>query len=723
MDATQSPKTAVLYLRVSTASQVNTDYDPEGLSIPTQRKICLAKAKQLGITIVDKYVELGRSGTKTVNRPEFQAMLERLHTRGDVDCVMVYKLSRLNRSRFDDAVTMMELRKANVILISATENIDETPEGQLVHGMLAAVNEYRSAADGADIRIKLLRKIEQGGTIGPAPLGYLNIIETIEGRRINTIGLDPERAPLIRKAFELYATGDYSCEHLQQKLTDLGLTTRPSAKRPTPKPLAISTIHRLLADPYYTGIVTFKGKQYPGRHKPLISQELFDRVQEMRALRSNNTRDRVHFHYLKGGILHCERCHKAGRRSRFVYTEAKGKGGTYAYYLCRGRQDGHCDMPYLPVSLVEDYVERHIRSLSLSSDFTQRTEAEITQALDNQQALIRQSNHAIARKLKDIAAKEGRLIDLVADGSLDTTAARRHLTDLTQQRHHLEQTKQTLDQRLAIGRDVLTTSLHLLQDIGTLYRQSPDPVRGMLCQALFHPIYLDDTTVTTSTLKEPYSSLQAAATHATKQPTPTKLTAPSSVSGGRAGQTKGSGTSKAPEQRKFQKRQQRRTSVATAIPLPSDEHEQTLGSVTATEGSSKREMAERGGFEPPVRQAHSGFQDRHIRPLCHLSRPRPRGAAGTDPTIPVGPQSPRTHQSPTSRSYLKSRVRGLRVKRAPSGTNARALQPTVATDPRTCRRTPAGEVCWRAPEAGSSAHRAAPRPGPARSPAIPAGAP
>jgi len=599
MDATQSPKTAVLYLRVSTASQVNTDYDPEGLSIPTQRKICLAKAKQLGITIVDEYVELGRSGTKTVNRPEFQAMLERLHTRGDVDCVMVYKLSRLNRSRFDDAVTMMELRKANVTLISATENIDETPEGQLVHGMLAAVNEYRSAADGADIRIKLLRKIEQGGTIGPAPLGYLNIIETIEGRRINTIGLDPERAPLIRKAFELYATGDYSCEHLQQKLTDLGLTTRPSAKRPTPKPLAVSTIHRLLADPYYTGIVTFKGKQYPGRHKPLISQELFDRVQEIRALRSNNTRDRVHFHYLKGGFLHCERCYKAGRRSRFVYTEAKGKGGTYAYYLCRGRQDGHCDMPYLPVSLVEDYVERHICTLSLGSDFTQRTEAEITQALDNQQALIRQSNHAITRKLKDITTKEGRLIDLVADGSLDTTAARHRLAELSQERQRLEHTKQTLDQRLAIGRDVLTTSLHLLQDIGTLYHQSPNPVRGMLCQALFHTIYLDDTTVTTSTLKEPYSSLQAAATHDSKQPTPTKLAAPTSTDSSRAGQKKGSGTSKAPKQRKFQKRQQRRTPVATTIPLPSDEHEQTLGSASATEGSSKRDMAEREGFEPP----------------------------------------------------------------------------------------------------------------------------
>ena len=107
----------------------------------------------------------------------------------------------------------------------------------------------------------------------------------------------------------------------------------------------------------------------------------------------------------------------------------------------------------------------------------------------------------------------------------------------------------------------------------------------MLCQALFHTIYLDDTTVTTSTLKEPYSSLQAAATH-----------------DGRAVQTKGSETSKAPKQRKFQKHHHTSaTTVTTTILLPSDEHEQTLGSQSATEGSNKPKMAEREGFEPPVR--------------------------------------------------------------------------------------------------------------------------
>ena len=61
-------------------------------------------------------------------------------------------------------------------------------------------------------------------------------------------------------------------------------------------------------------------------------------------------------------------------------------------------------------------------------------------------------------------------------------------------------------------------------------------------------------------------------------------------------------------------------------------------------------MAEREGFEPPVRQAHSGFQDRHIRPLCHLSMPHPPGATGTDPTIPAGPRSLRAHRpEPTGR--------------------------------------------------------------------------
>lgn len=136
----------------------------------------------LGARVVETYVEPGRTGTNMDKQPEFQRMLERLRTERDVTYVIVYKLSRLNRNRVDDALVLASFRKYKATLISATESIDETPVGQLMHGILAAFNEYRSAEDGADIKYKMRQKAINGGTLGRAPLGYLNVRERFEGR-------------------------------------------------------------------------------------------------------------------------------------------------------------------------------------------------------------------------------------------------------------------------------------------------------------------------------------------------------------------------------------------------------------------------------------------------------------------------------------------------------------------------------------------------------------
>ena len=154
-------------------------------------------------------------------------MLERIRTQRDVDYVIVYKLSRMNRNRVDDALVLTSLRKYKATLVSATESIDETPVGQLMHGILAAFNEFRSAEDGADIRYKMGEKAKSGGTLGRRQLGYLNIRERFEGREVRTVVIDPERAPFIGLAFELYATGEYTLERLADELTDRGLQTRP----------------------------------------------------------------------------------------------------------------------------------------------------------------------------------------------------------------------------------------------------------------------------------------------------------------------------------------------------------------------------------------------------------------------------------------------------------------------------------------------------------------
>lgn len=175
---------------LSDAGQVKTDYDPEGISIPAQRESCLRKAAQMGVEVVEEYIEPGKSGTSMEKRPAFQTMLERLRSQRDIDYVIVYKLLRMNRNRVDDAKVLMRLRAYKVTLVSATESIDETPVGQLMHGILASFNEFRSAEDGADIRYKKAQKAKRGGTLGKAPIGYLNVRERVEGREVRTVVLE-----------------------------------------------------------------------------------------------------------------------------------------------------------------------------------------------------------------------------------------------------------------------------------------------------------------------------------------------------------------------------------------------------------------------------------------------------------------------------------------------------------------------------------------------------
>lgn len=168
-DGIPKGKRAVTYLRVSTPKQMRQDFGPEGISVPAQRQECYRAAEKHGLTIVDEYIEPGRSAREISKRIEFQKMLERIREVKDVDAVIVYKLSRFSRNRLDDAVVVAELKQRKVTLISATESIDDTPVGQLMHGLLAAFNEYRSAEDGADISYKMGQKAQNGGMLGRAP--------------------------------------------------------------------------------------------------------------------------------------------------------------------------------------------------------------------------------------------------------------------------------------------------------------------------------------------------------------------------------------------------------------------------------------------------------------------------------------------------------------------------------------------------------------------------
>ena len=228
----------MIYLRVSTAGQVQTDRDAEGLSIPAQREACYRKAEAMGAIVIDEYIDAGESA-RSSDRPALTEMLARLKTDRDIDYVIVHKVDRLARNRADDIAITMGIREAGAALVSVTENIDETPSGTLLHGIMSSIAEFYSKTLAAEVTKGMDQKVKKGGLPGKAPVGYRNSRETIDGVEIRTIEIDEDQAPHVRWAFEAYATGEYTVRQLSEELEERGLRTRPTAKTPA-KPLGLT---------------------------------------------------------------------------------------------------------------------------------------------------------------------------------------------------------------------------------------------------------------------------------------------------------------------------------------------------------------------------------------------------------------------------------------------------------------------------------------------------
>ena len=166
--------------------------------------------------------------------------------------------------------------------------------------------------------------------------------------------IDEERAPHIKWAFSQYATGDYSLTALLEELRERGFQTIATKKR-SPGHLSKSALAELLQDPYYIGIVRFKGAEYPGTHQPLIDESTFQRVQQVLAgRRLSKEKHWRHGHYLKGTV-YCGFC-----GSRLQFTQVRGHGGVYEYFVCSKRHAGdECEQRYIKSESVEAAVARY----------------------------------------------------------------------------------------------------------------------------------------------------------------------------------------------------------------------------------------------------------------------------------------------------------------------------------------------------------------------------
>ncbi len=480
---------AVVYMRVSSKGQVETDYDPEGNSIPAQRKACAQLAERMGLTVVEEYVEPGKSARSIDGRPAFRKMMGRIRNQRDVDYVVVYMRSRLFRDATDAGLTKRELRNLGIAILSVKDPTDDSPTGDLMAHMVDGFNEYQSRVSGQDIAYKMEAKAARGGTPGKAPLGYLNVREGVDGREVRTVALDPERGPLIRMLFERYATGQYSFPKLRELAATAGLKSRPTRRHPAGTTLSIHKIGQLLRDRYYLGIVTFNGTEYPGRHEPLITRELFDKVQTvLTEQRGAGVRERKWDHYLKG-LVWCGRC---GRR--LIIERAKSKTGRlYFYYLCLSRnENGSCDLPRFNVVDVEATVAAHYATIAFTSAEAERTKSGLASAAAADASTTRNLRRNLKRERARLDALENQIIELLGHPEWPTDKLTARIQDLRTQRERIDaELAAGNTPRLEQAAGIVAPFLDLLADPRGLYESLVDEDRRTLNAICFTQLTLD----------------------------------------------------------------------------------------------------------------------------------------------------------------------------------------------------------------------------------------
>ena len=494
----------VIYLRVSTKEQAENGLGEEGFSIPAQREACVRHIRDKGGTIIDEYSDRGESA-RTADRPQLQALLARIAEDGDVDAVVVHKVDRLARNLEDHVAIRALLRRRGVTLVSVTENLEETASGRLVEGIHALMAEFYSANLASEIRKGMTQKAKMGGWPHAAPLGYLNVRETIGGRQVAHIVPDSGRADHVTAAFQLYATGEWTVERLTAELAHRGLRNRGRRDRPV-GPLGVSAVASLLSNKAYAGIVEWGGVEYPGLHTPLIDPATFHRVQELLAARAaRGTRERKHNHYLKG-LLFCGVC---GRGLSIQLSK-----GRYEYYYCLGqknRKPTGCREPYVPADTLEAQVEQLYRDIQLPRSWLARLREELEAEITGRQRRNSGERELITRQLARAETERRKLLDAYYAGAIDVATLKTEQSRIGADIRCAEDRLVATDAHLVDWQQVLETAARFATNCGKAYSRASERTRRRFNHAVINRIDVRDGSIAAVEYQAPFDVLFSSA--------------------------------------------------------------------------------------------------------------------------------------------------------------------------------------------------------------------
>ncbi len=245
----QTKPLAAIYIRVSTQEQAQ-----QGFSLNAQQDALENYAKALGYEISKIYRDEGKSAKNIQQRPEMVQMLQDAESK-KFSAIFIYKLDRFSRSIKDLILTIDKLKEWGIDFVSLQDKIETTSaSGKLMFHIISAFAEFERNIIGDRTRFGMARKAKEGGFITKAPKGYKIVDKQL---------IPDEDNGEISKIFQEFLDTEISLTQLAKK-----------------KNMTTSGIKKLLRNTTYLGKVKFANKESDGYHKPIITKQLFDQVQD-----------------------------------------------------------------------------------------------------------------------------------------------------------------------------------------------------------------------------------------------------------------------------------------------------------------------------------------------------------------------------------------------------------------------------------------------------------
>lgn len=465
---------AILYTRVSSDEQRKS-----GFSLDYQEKQGRDYAEKNNLNIVKIYKESFTA--KKPGRPLFNEMLHYVK-RHKIKHLIFLKSDRASRNGVDSAalVYMAERDIFSIHLIQDGLCLNKTskPTDFLIFEINNCLSNFYPRNLSVDVSTKMREKAEQGYYPSIAPVGY-------ENKRINRrsyIQINPEKAPFIKKIFELYATGQYSYTSLAKKMRDDGFMV--SKKTGCYK----SNIEDILNNPIYMGDFIWKGKRYfDGKHEPIISRELYALCQNVIKSRNNTSTKKRDFIF--SNLIHCSHCG--------CYLVGELKKGKYIYYHCTGNRGGDCKKKsYIREEIIEKAVLEAFDSFKLSPETAELARKCLKSEYESRNFYNETRIEKLEEDIKKNKQKLEKLFDLYLEGEVEEKLYKKKRTELEEK---IDEMSMLFSSYQKTGIELLKKSeflFELCEKASSLYLRGDVNEKRNLIKIVCSNLYYDGENVT-----------------------------------------------------------------------------------------------------------------------------------------------------------------------------------------------------------------------------------